>query len=585
MAAGAETGFLETAAVFLGAAVVAVPLFKRLRLGSVIGYLAAGAAIGPFGLALVSEVETVVGFAEFGVVLLLFVIGLELRPARLWRLRVEIFGLGAAQVGATTAAILIPLLLLGFGFSSALAVASALALSSTAFAVQLLRERGELTLPFGNRAFSILLFQDLAIVPLLALVTILAPGGEDGSMSGFQQFVIAVAAVGALILGARFGLQPLFVLVARAKADEVFTAAALLVVIGSALLMHAVGLSMAMGAFIAGVLLAETEFRHQLEADIEPFRGLLLGLFFMSFGMTIDWSLVAERWWLVLFGSIGLFAVKGVILVRLSEWMGSPREDALRIAATLGQGGEFAFVLFAAAVLAGLLDAETRSLLSATVTASMVLTPFAIRGVERLLPDADEDADDGDMADVSQAPRASILVAGFGRVGQVVARVMRLRGYDVTLIDNSPRRIRMAATFGNQVYYGDATRTDVLRTAGAETADIIFLCIDDRDGAREAVTRIRERFPNARIFVDTYDRFSEWELREAGAHEVVRETFESAVTLARRGLEAMGDGDLADELIEEFRKRDAELARLQNEYGAEAGLEKLREKYSLEAPG
>ncbi|MEM6440768.1 MAG: monovalent cation:proton antiporter-2 (CPA2) family protein [Pseudomonadota bacterium] len=585
MAAGAETGFLETAAVFLGAAVVAVPLFKRLQMGSVIGYLAAGAAIGPFGLRLVSEVETVVGFAEFGVVLLLFVIGLELRPARLWRLRVEIFGLGAAQVGATTAALIVPLLIFGFGFGPALSVASALALSSTAFAVQLLRERGELSLPFGNRAFSILLFQDLAIVPLLALVTILAPGGDEGGMSGTQQFVVAVAAVGALILVARFGLQPLFVLVARSKADEVFTATALLVVIGSSLLMHAVGLSMAMGAFIAGVLLAETEFRHQLEADIEPFRGLLLGLFFMSFGMTIDWSVVAAHWATVLFGSLGLFAVKGAILHRLTRWMGSPHEDGLRIAATLGQGGEFAFVLFAAAVLSGLLDSETRSILSALVTASMVVTPFAIRGVERLLPDGEEEAEGEDMKDVSHAPKTSILVAGFGRVGQVVARVMRLRGYDVTLIDNSPRRIRMAATFGNQVYYGDATRTDVLRTAGAETADIIFLCIDDRDGAREAVARIRERFPNARIFVDTYDRFSEWELREAGAHEVVRETFESAVALARLGLEAMGDGEVADDLIEEFRKRDAELARLQNEYGAEAGLEKLREKYSLETPG
>jgi voltage-gated potassium channel Kch len=215
----------------------------------------------------------------------------------------------------------------------------------------------------------------------------------------------------------------------------------------------------------------------------------------------------------------------------------------------------------------------------------MVLTPFAIRAVERLAPDGEDEIRHEDMKDVSQAPRTSILVAGFGRVGQVVGRVMRLRGYAVTLIDNSPRRIRMAATFGNQVYYGDATRIDVLRTAGAETADIIFLCIDDRDGAREAVSRIRERFPDAKIFVDTYDRFSEWELREAGAHEVVRETFESAVLLARRGLEAMGDADVADDLIEEFRKRDAELARLQNQYGAEAGLEKLREKYSLEAPG
>ncbi|MFO7853899.1 MAG: monovalent cation:proton antiporter-2 (CPA2) family protein [Paracoccaceae bacterium] len=586
MASVGETEFLDTAAVFLGAAVVAVPIFKRLGLGSVIGYLAAGAAIGPFGLRLVPDVETVVGIAEFGVVLLLFVIGLELRPARLWRLRMEIFGLGLLQVAVTAAALYAILLGIGFGGAAGVITALALALSSTAFGVQILREKGDMGAPYGTRAFSILLFQDIFIVPLLALVAFLSPGAA-GEPLDWTAAAAALGAVAALVAVGRFGLRPLFVLVARAKADEVFTASALLVVVGSALLMHAVGLSMAMGAFIAGVLMAETEFRHQLETDIEPFRGLLLGLFFMSFGMTVDWSLVADEILLVIGGALGLFALKAAILAGLARAMGSGGSDALRIGATLGQGGEFGFVVFAAAAGTGLLGGEARSILSAIVTISMLATPFAIRAAERALPKAKEDADDDlqHLKGSKVAPKSRIIVAGFGRVGQVVARVMRLRGYDVTLIDNAPRRIRMAATFGNQVYYGDATRLDVLRSAGAEAADIVFLCIDDRDGARDAVERIRERFPKTAIFADTYDRFSEWELRQAGAHDVVRETFESAIELARRGLRHLGDGDAAEELIEEFRRRDAELARLQNEYGAHAGLAKLREKYSLEAPG
>jgi voltage-gated potassium channel Kch len=340
---------------------------------------------------------------------------------------------------------------------------------------------------------------------------------------------------------------------------------------------------MAMGAFIAGVVMAETEFRHQLETDIEPFRGLLLGLFFMSFGMILDWPLVARNWWIVAGGAAGLFALKAVVLWALSRAMGSPQFDALRIAATLGQGGEFAFVMFSAAFATGILSALEQSVLGAVVTLSMVITPFALRLADRRQPAEVESADGVD--DVSKAPKARIIVAGFGRVGQVVARIMRLRGYDVTLIDKSLRPIKRGETFGNKVYYGDARRVDVLKSAGAAEADIIFLCIDDRDGAKAAVERIRHAFPETAIFADTYDRFSEWDLREAGAHVVVRETFESAVELARRGLHHLGDGKLAEDLIEEFRRRDAELARLQNEYGAREGLEKLRERYSLEAPG
>lgn len=582
MATEADPAFLETATVFLGAAVMAVPIFKRAGLGSVIGYLAAGALIGPYGLALVADVQTVVGFAEFGVVLLLFVIGLELRLGRLWRMRYEIFGLGFAQV-LLTGALLFPVLrMAGFGWKPALVIGSALALSSTAFAIQLLRERGDLSRPYGDRSFSILLFQDLAIVPLLALIAILAPFARGDALDP-ENALLALGAVAALVLVVRYGMGPLLTVIARSKADEVFTAAALLVVIGSALAMHAVGLSMAMGAFIAGVLMADTEFRHQLETDIEPFRGLLLGLFFMGFGMSVDWGLVAQAWWVVLGGAFGLFAVKGLALYGLSRIARSDHFDAIRIAATLGQGGEFAFVMFAAAAANLLISREEASILSAIVTLSMVLTPFALKLADRQRPK--EEDGEADPHALEEAPNTRIIVAGFGRVGQVVARVMRMRGYDVTVIDNSTRLIRMGASMGATVYYGDARRLDVLKMAGAAEADMIFLCIDDRDGAKSAVEKIRHAFPQAVILADTYDRFSEVELREAGAHEVVRETFESAVELARRGLHRMGDGDVASDLIEEFRRRDAELARLQTQYGVQEGLQKLREKYTLDQPG
>jgi monovalent cation:proton antiporter-2 (CPA2) family protein len=571
---------LANAVVFLGAAVVAVPIFKRLGLGSVLGYLAAGSLIGPFGLGLIGDVETVLHFAEFGVVLLLFVIGLELRPARLWRLRSEIFGLGLAQVAVT--GVVLALLLSGAGMrtDAAILVGASLALSSTAFAVQILREKGDLAQPYGDRAFSILLFQDLAIVPLFALAALLDPGPKDAEQANFWiDAVLPLAAIGALIGIGRYALPPLFFIVARAKADEIFTAAALLVVIGAALAMESVGLSMALGAFIAGVLLAETEFRHQLESDIEPFRGLLLGLFFMGFGMTVNWGLVAANWWIVIGGTLALFAIKAGILYGLARVFGSSRNDAMRIAATIGQGGEFAFVLFGVAAGSGLLVGDMPSILSAIVTASLALTPAAVAFAERYQT---EDEESGEMEDVSEAQASKIIVAGFGRVGQVVARIMRMRGYEVTLIDNSPRRIRMAGSFGSKVYYGDVRRIDVLKTAGADEADIIFLCIDDRDGARQAVERLKERFPNALLFVDTYDRFSKLELLEAGADEVVRETFESAIVLATRALERLGDGEVVDELVEEFRRRDAELTRLQSEYGAREGLEKLRQKSSLD---
>lgn len=578
--AAASDPLLVNVALYLGATVVAVPLFKRLGLGSILGYLAAGAAIGPYGFAMFTNVEEVRHIAEFGVVLLLFVIGLELQPSRLWRLRAEIFGLGATQV------MLSGLLFAGIAyfFGMSLGVASviglALALSSTAFGVQILRDEGALKTPYGDRAFSILLFQDIAVVPLLALTAFV--GGEDGDVMNTNDVMLAIVALCTLYLIGKYGIRYIFRLLALVGAHEVFAAAALLVVAMAALMMEWAGLSMALGAFIAGVLLAETEFRHQIESDIEPFRVLLLGLFFVAVGMSVNWGLTLQSLHIVLGGAALLFVLKMAALFAVTRGAGSSRDDALRISATLGQAGEFGFVVFSLAVADGLIGFREEALLTATVAVSMALTPVASLGVKRLLAwQADEDDDEVHSGPVSKGGDA-VIVAGFGRTGQVIARIMRLRGYEVTLVDNAPRRIRLARSFGSEVFYGDATKIDVLTAAGADEARAIFYCINDREGARQAVARVQQRFPNTPALFSTYDRFSELELREAGAEHVKRETHASAVSLARQGLELLGEEEVVEELLEEYYKRDQELLRLQIEYGVQEGAEKLRRKYSMD---
>ena len=582
--------FLVDAAIYLGAAVVAVPLSKRLKLGSVVGYLVAGAVIGPWGAGLIDDAETVLHFAEFGVVLLLFVIGLELQPARLWRLRTEIFGLGLLQVVVT--GVVLAMIIAWQGWlptNAAIAVGGALALSSTAFAVQILRERGDLTKRYGDRAFSILLFQDLAIVPLLALVSILSPWATatpDGNP--LQQAGIALAAIAALVVVGHYLLRPLFHLIAAAKADEIFTAAALLVVIGAAMAMQMAGLSMALGAFLAGVLLAESEFRHQLETDIEPFRGLLLGLLFIAVGMSVAWPLVAQYWVAVVFGALGMFALKAALIWGLARAFRSPQTDALRIAAVLGQGGEFGFVLFTVAVGAGVLTQRDSYILTAIVTLSMATTPFAIMLVDRLA--ARRATPDMTGVDHVEKARAGgdgaaggtgVIIVGFGRFGQIVARVLKLRGYDVTLVDSNPERIRIARTFGDKVFFGDVRRGDILRIAGADRARAIFLCADDPDAVRHAAKALRWRFPHLLIFARATDRVGELELLKAGADVAIRETFESSIAMAREALDQLGDGSAAAEIIDEFRRRDAELLRYQSEFGALGGYEKMREQFNL----
>jgi monovalent cation:proton antiporter-2 (CPA2) family protein len=574
--------FLVDAATYLGAAVIAVPLSKRLGLGSVVGYLAAGAIIGPWGAGLIDDAETVLHFAEFGVVLLLFVIGLELQPTRLWRLRAEIFGLGLLQVVVTgTVLALVIAWQRWLPLNAAIAVGGALALSSTAFAVQILRERGDLTKRYGDRAFSILLLQDLAIVPLLALVSILSPWAtaapEDNPL---ETAGAALAAIAGLAVVGHYLLRPLFRVIAAAKADEIFTAAALLVVVGAAIAMQMAGLSMALGAFLAGVLLAESEFRHQLESDIEPFRGLLLGLLFIAVGMSVAWPLVAQNWATVIFGALGLFALKAALIWTLCRAFRSPPRDAVRIAVVLGQGGEFGFVLFTVALGAGILTQRHAYILTAIVTLSMAITPVAMLLADRVLgrraaPDLTG------LDGVDKAGGAGVIVVGFGRVGQIVARVLRLRGYDVTLVDSSPERIRIARTFGDRVFFGDVRRGDILRIAGADRAKAIFLCADDPDAVRHAAKALRWRFPHVLIFARATDRVAELELLKAGADVAIRETFESSIAMAREALHQLGDGDAADEIIEEFRRRDAELLRYQSEFGAQGGYEKMREQFDL----
>ncbi|MCL5778024.1 monovalent cation:proton antiporter-2 (CPA2) family protein [Limibaculum sp. FT325] len=572
---------LIDAAVFLGASVVSVTLFRRLGLGAILGYLCAGAIVGPHVLALIDGAERVLHFAEFGVVLLLFVIGLELRPARLWRMRAEIFGLGLAQVLLTGTVIAGGLIWVGvLAWPGAVALGSALALSSTAFGVQILRDRGEFTRPHGDRAFAILLFQDLAIVPILGLVAFLAPGGGVAE-DGWTQLAKAVAAVLAVVLAGRYGLRPLFALIARVRAEEIFTAAALMIVLGAALIMQMAGLSMAMGAFIAGVLLAESEFRHQLETDIEPFRGLLLGLFFMGVGMSVDWPLVVANWWIALAGAFGLYLLKAAILLGLTRITGSSPADALRISALLGQGGEFGFVVLGVGAVAALWPSGMGTLVAAIITLSMALTPLAVLVADRLLRRRGGQDLSG-IERMDEAAAAPVIVAGFGRFGQVVARVLKQRGYDVTLIDNDPDRIRIARTFGNKVFFGDLRRADLLRAVRAGEARAIFVCGDDREANAIALRKLRARMPNLPIFCRAADRFEELRLAKLGATGVVRENFESAVALARTALGVLGDGAMADEVIEEFRRRDAELLRLQGEFGAEAGYARMRESYSLD---
>lgn len=567
---------LVTPLVFLGAAVLTVPLFRFFKLGAVIGYLAAGVAVGPSGFGLIDDAGSILTLAELGVVLLLFIIGLELKPSRLWAMRRDIAGLGLSQVVLCGSALAGLAMLTGLPWQAAMIAGAGLALSSTAFAVPLMEGRNELASPYGQRAFSILLLQDLAIVPLLALVTVLSPvAPETGGVSGWLGGLIMVAAVAAVVVVGKYALNPMFKLLAKSGAGEIMTAAALLVVLGAAALMQVAGLSMAMGAFLAGVLLAESRFRHELEADIEPFRGLLLGLFFIAVGMGIDLSLVASNVAIIAGAVVALMTVKTALIVGLARATGSDWRDALKIGAVLSQGGEFAFVLFAAAVSGRIMPADAAAILTAVVTFSLALTPLAFGLAQRL---AASGADETREADFSAA-NGNALIIGFGRFGQVISQILLVRGVDITMIDHRVEAIDAAERYGMKIHYGDGSRLDILKAAGAGKAELICVCVDDAEATLKIVDFCREQFPMAKLMVRSVDRDHSLVLAGRDVDYHIRETFESAVKLGERALAALGMTDLAaGDLITEFRRRDAERFELQLADGVYAGADLLNTK-------
>ena len=530
-------GDLVRIVVLLGAAVVAVPLFKRIGLGSVLGSLAAGLIIGPFGLKLVTDSHAILHIAEFGVVMFLFVIGLEMKPSHLWSLRRQIFGLGSLQV--ILSAVLMTLVSVQFGISWEVAFVSSsgFVLTSTAIVMQVLGERKQLSTRPGQKIVSILLFEDLLIVPLLAIVSYLSPLEKTAdAMPWWESAIIAMLALAVLVFIGRFILNPVFRILANSKAREVMTAAALFVVLGSALLMEEAGLSMAMGAFVAGVMLSESAFRHQLEADIEPFRGLLLGLFFLGVGMALNLTVVAENWLLIGAGVITLMLTKGLCIYLVARAAKSTHKTAIERALLMAQGGEFAFVLFSTAFNQGVIDETVNANMTAVVVLSMVVTPIMLVLYEKFAPKATAEQLEADEID-EQHPT---LIVGMGRFGQIVNDLLRLSGYATTVVDLNPNMIKGFNEYGIKSYFGDASRREFLIAAGLEQAEVLVIAIDNKEQAENIVHFAREVNPNIKIIARAYDRFSTFALHEAGANEIVRETFDSAVRAGKRALEALG---------------------------------------------
>jgi glutathione-regulated potassium-efflux system protein KefB len=575
MAADAHSGTqLVQVVALLAAGVIAVPIFKRIGLGSVLGYLAAGLAIGPFGLKLFTDPQAILHIAELGVVMFLFVIGLEMQPTRLWSLRKEIFGLGVAQVLAC--GFLLTLTGMAWGLPPLVSFFASMGfvLTSTATVMQLLGERREVSSPRGQRIVSILLLEDLAIVPLLILVAILTPGAAKLSLVEFWQVIgLAAGAVALLVAAGIWLLNPFFRLLAESHAREVMTAAALLVVLGAALTMQVSGLSMAMGAFLAGVLLSESTFRHQLEADIEPFRGILLGLFFMGVGMSIDVALMAQQWPLILAGTLSFMLVKGIGIYAVAR-LRSKHGEGLYRAAMMAQGGEFAFVLYAAATQAGIFSTQVNALMTAAVIVSMALTPLLVFALQWVLPKEKESMDGVEAAeDLS----GSVLIIGFGRFGQVVSQPLLARGIDISIIDNQTQIIKDAGDFGFKVYYGDGTHLHVLHAAGAGRAQAILVCINDWGAANKIVELVKAEFPLVKVLVRAFDREHALELVRAGVDYQLREVLHSAVAFGRQTLKELGVPDAeAEEVMEEVIRNDRERFEMQVVGGIYAGRQLIR---------
>ena len=535
--------WLINSLIYLGAAVLVVPLSKALGLGSIIGYLAAGIAIGPWGLGLVSNVEDILHFAEFGVVLMLFLVGLELEPKRLWSLRRPIFGWGSAQVLLCAALLLAAGMAAGLSWRVSLVAALGLALSSTAIALQVFGERNLMRTDSGQAGFSILLFQDVAAIPILALLPLLATGADAAEATGgwarTLEALKIIGVIAGIVLGGRLLLRPLLRWIARSNTPEIFTAASLLLVVAIAALMQLVGLSMALGAFLAGVLLAESEYRRELETDIEPFKGLLLGLFFIAVGMSIDFGVLLANPGRMALVVLGFMVVKSMAIYGLSRLMGLPVQERPIFTLLLAQGGEFAFVVFQAAG-PSVLPREMASFLIGAVALSMLLSPLLLVAIDKWLMPHWSAADTRELEEISEQQNANVVICGFGRYGQIIGRMMSAQGLQVTVLDHDPDTVEGLRQFGFRVFYGDATRLDLLRTAGAATAKVLVVAVDDIEQSLSIVDLAREHFPDTKIVARARNLNHWYQLRDRDVHLAEREVFESSLRSARQVLELLG---------------------------------------------
>ncbi len=555
--------WLITSLIYLAAAVIAVPLARALGLGSIIGYLVAGIVIGPWGLALVSDAQTILTVAEFGVVLMLFLVGLELEPRRLWAMRRPIFGWGSLQLLASAVLITAAGIALGVRWPVALAAALGLAMSSTAIGLAVLAERNLQPTATGKGVLGVLLFQDIAAIPILALLPLLpaAAGQAVDSQGGSVWVAIAQAAgvIGALLIGGRLALRPALRWIARSRTPEIFTAASLLLVVATAALMHSVGLSMALGAFLAGVLLAESEYRRELETDLEPFKGLLLGLFFIAVGMSIDFAVVLAQPGLVAAIVLGFVALKAFVLIVMARTMSLPLATRPLFTILLAQGGEFGFVVFQAAAQAGVIDAPTSSLLVASVAISMLLTPLALLVVDRFVTPRLAARGAVKLAEIDEPQSEAVIIAGFGRYGQIVGRLLLANGIQPIVLDHDGEQIEAVRRFGWRAHYGDATRLDLLRMAGAAQARVLVVAIDDVEQSLALVDLVREHFSQLTIVARARNVQHWYQLNDRGVAHIERETFDSALMSGRRTLEALGyERHQARNLALRFRRHNLE---------------------------
>lgn len=566
---------LHESVVFLLAAVIAVPLFKRLGIGAVLGYLTAGVLIGPRVFGAVQDVENILHFSELGVVLLLFIIGLELQPSRLWALRQRVFGLGGAQVAATGFVLALAGLFLGLSVTAAVVVGMVLSFSSTAFALQTLAEKKQLTTHHGRAAFAILLFQDMAAIPLLAVIPLLGHGSTGiGQEWDLFNIARAVAVVLAVVVGGHWLLRPYLRLAASADSHEVFVAAALLVVVGMALLMQQIGLSMGLGAFLAGVLLADSEYRHELEADIDPFKGLLLGLYFIAVGMSVDLRLIISEPLVIAGLVLGLMAVKSLLLYGIARLAGQRHGAAVNLALYVSQGGEFAFVLFGAAAGAQLLDQPLVDQLVVVVSISMALTPLLIALNENFFRIGMTPEDTPREFDRIEPRDHRVIIAGFGRFGQMIARTLRMKKIPFTALEASFEQVDFVRRFGNKIYFGDASRLELLRAARADQAEIFVLAIDDIESSVKTAAMVKKHYPHLKIYARARNRLHAYRLMDLGVDRLIRETALSSLELARDVLIGLGRSPAdADEAVHRFREHDDDLLQRQHKiYNDEAQL-------------